>query len=141
MRKTASGWEHSHIWPTTGMEGAQESEWTSFHLAASHNRKAALNSISMGLPQIMGFNSRIIGYNTTEEMFEAFNKAAHPQLLGMFDFIVGPNQGHPMLEALRNRDFFAFARSYNGPSNASKYSQLIHDKYAKAKEVLNASIT
>ena len=46
--------------------GSQSSEWDAFHVAAALDANAAKRSISMGLPQIMGFNHKRIGYDTVE---------------------------------------------------------------------------
>ncbi|MGQ9904420.1 MAG: N-acetylmuramidase domain-containing protein [Anaerolineae bacterium] len=102
--------------------GSQSSEWDAFHVAAALNANAAKRSISMGLPQIMGFNHSRIGYDTVEAMFDAFSADERWQLLGMFAFIVA----NPALPAaLQQGDFLAFAKGYNGPGQADFYAGLI----------------
>ncbi|MCS7061536.1 MAG: N-acetylmuramidase family protein [Anaerolineae bacterium] len=102
--------------------GNQSSEWDAFNVAATLNANAAKRSISMGLPQIMGFNHQRIGYDTVEAMFDAFSADERWQVLGMFAFIVS----NPALPAaLRQGDFVAFARGYNGPAQANFYANLI----------------
>lgn len=102
--------------------GSQSSEWDAFHVAAALDANAAKRSISMGLPQIMGFNHRRIGYDTVEAMFDAFSADERWQLLGMFAFIVA---SPALTAALRQGDFAAFARGYNGPGQADFYAGLL----------------
>ena len=105
--------------------GRQEREWAAFGLARSFDETAAMLSISMGAPQILGENHGRIGYASVEEMFEAFSGSERSQILGLFDFLGGVNRGGPMVEALRRGDFFAFARLYNGPGRAAAYARSI----------------
>ena len=102
--------------------GSQSSEWDALNVAASLDANAAKRSISMGLPQIMGFNHRRIGYDTVEAMFDAFSADERWQLLGLFAFIV-TNPALPA--ALQQGDFVAFARGYNGSGQAEFYAGLI----------------
>ncbi len=44
--------------------GNQHAEWEAFSFARSLHEEAAMRSISMGAPQIMGFNHATIGYRT-----------------------------------------------------------------------------
>jgi hypothetical protein len=80
----------------------------------------------MGAPQIMGFNHQMIGYTAVQEMFEAFQRSERAQLLGLFRFI----QARSLINAIRERDFFAFAAGYNGTGNAPTYSAIIRQKLA-----------
>lgn len=117
----------------------QANEWTVFEFAQALDRKDARFSISMGLPQVMGFNFTSVGYDSVDEMFEAFN---HPhngeraQVLGMFDFIKGPRTTSEMVEALGRRDWVAFATRYNGRGQAEKYGKLLSDAHKAAKSLV-----
>lgn len=105
--------------------GSQRAEWEVFTFTrTSLNPEAALRSISMGAPQIMGFNHERVGYPSAEAMFEAFSASANAQVVALFDFI---NVDPARIKALREGDFAAFASSYNGPGQASLYATLIHD--------------
>lgn len=129
-------WRASHIWPRqNSIQANQAREWQAYELAAQHNKTAAIRSISMGLPQMMGFNYRLLGYNTEEAMFTAFSTAAHPQVLGMFDFIIGVEPYSPMLGALLHNNFYTFAKHYNGTGKAQEYGSLIKGKYEKARQL------
>ena len=95
----------------------------------------------MGLPQMMGFNYKILGYSSEKEMFEAFNTSAHAQILGMFDFIKGTPMNQPMLKALtanktlNDMNAKSFARHYNGSGKAEEYGNLIYSRYQTIKRL------
>lgn len=110
---TSGSWKTFH--------GRQGDEWTVFEFARGLNETAAMRSISMGLPQIMGFNFASIGYDSVQEMFNAFQGDIRYQILGLFDFIKGPGTTSPMLSALQRKRYEDFASRYNGPGQAAVY--------------------
>ena len=124
FRKKSSGdaWIEMHV-------RSQEVEWTVYEAAAGFNRTAARLSISMGGPQIMCFNYRSIGFSSVHEMFDAFSESEREQILGFFNFVKGSSQTSSRMQALREGDFEAFARLYNGPGQAQKYGGLIRSVY------------
>lgn len=94
--------------------GAQSSEYAAFELAKRLNPRAAHLAISMGAPQIMGFNHARIGYATPEAMYSRFSKSWYAQVIGLLNFVLGD----PALAAALNAlDWRSVARIYNGPSN------------------------
>lgn len=107
--------------------GSQSREWEVFNFAASLNDAAAKMSISMGAPQIMGFNFSLIGFASVQDMFNAFSAGERDQIVGFFDFIqyVSPNA----IKALQARDFKTFASYYNGSGQAVMYGNLIKTSY------------
>ena len=105
--------------------GSQDSEWAVFTKARSFQDEAAKSSISMGLPQIMGANHKLIGYEAAHEMFTSFSKDERNQVLGLFDFIQGPATVSRKVIALQNQDFVAFAEQYNGSGQAAMYGGLL----------------
>lgn len=104
---------------------SQSSEWASFTFARTLNQTAAMRSISMGAPQIMGFNHARIGYESVKEMFDAFQHSVRFQTIALFDFIQGPGTTSPMVVALQRKRFADFAMHYNGPGQAARYGDLI----------------
>jgi hypothetical protein len=119
--------------------GRQAGEWEVLTFAEKLDRVAARESISMGLPQIMGFNAAGIGYAGVDAMFAAFGDPAtgeRAQVVGMFDFIKGARSTSPMVEALRSRDWAAFARRYNGPGQAEVYGGRLKSAYEAAKALV-----
>jgi len=101
--------------------GQQQSEWTTLQLAQRYDETAALKSISMGSPQIMGGNFGLLGYSTVFQMFDDFQNDIRNQIIGLFLFIQGKN----LTAALQNQDFVAFARGYNGQTRAEEYGRLL----------------
>jgi uncharacterized protein YraI len=126
----ANAWK-GHLWrrdensPWQSFHGNQDLEWQVLIIARALDDTAALSSISMGAPQIMGFNFRRIGYNSVQRMFSEFAHSAHVQLLALFDFVKGMNANAPAIQALQNRDYLAFAKMYNGTANAQTYADII----------------
>lgn len=102
--------------------GQQFSEWNALGVASGLSDHAAKLSISMGMAQIMGFNFKVIGYNSVEDMFNAFASDVKLQLLGVFSFIAADPS---MLKALRQNDYRTFARLYNGPGQPEFYANVI----------------
>ena len=122
FRATPTGtWQKFH--------GKQSQEWKVLNFARDLDDDAALRSISMGGPQIMGFNHSAIGYETPREMFDNFQADVRYHVLGLFDFLKGAGCTSPMLEALRRKKFEDFAARYNGPGQASVYGHRIEKYY------------
>jgi hypothetical protein len=113
-------WRTSHV--------NQPAEWAVFQFARTLDDSAAKLSISMGAPQIMGFNYTTVGYESVHQMFEAFSSNVRNQILGFFDFIKGPASTSARLQALQRDDFDTFAALYNGSGQAALYSGLIENR-------------
>jgi hypothetical protein len=120
--------------PWVRFHGNQNQEWRVLEFARVLSEPAALRSISMGGPQIMGFNHPRIGYDSVREMFDAFQSDIKYQILGLFDFLKGPGTTSPMIEALQRKKFEIFASYYNGQGQAAHYGNLIEDYF----EIFNA---
>ncbi|MBZ0285175.1 MAG: N-acetylmuramidase domain-containing protein [Anaerolineae bacterium] len=110
-------WENFH--------GTQAKEWNVLAFARALDDRAALFSISMGAPQVMGFNYKLVGYESVQHMFDAFTRSAHAQILAMFDFVKGPSTDSRAIRALQSKDYLTFASIYNGPANAPTYEGII----------------
>jgi hypothetical protein len=107
--------------------GSQDGEWRVLEFARTLNENAALNAISMGGPQIMGFNCARLGYESAREMFDRFSKDIRYQILGLFDFLRGHGSTSAMIEALQQEDYVRFASLYNGPGQAPVYGARIEN--------------
>ena len=103
----------------------QDLEWKALTIARALDDTAALSSISMGAPQIMGFNFRRLGYSSVQAMFNQFAHSISAQLLALFDFVRGTSDNSPAIQALRSQDYLTFAKIYNGPANAPTYQNII----------------
>lgn len=107
-----------------------EREYDRLADALGLDAKAALESASWGLGQIMGFNHEPAGYATARAMIEAFCEGEDAQIEAMGAFIL--HEG--LAGYLRAHDWERFAAGYNGPSYAkNRYDKKLADAYAKAK--------
>jgi uncharacterized protein YraI len=111
--------------------GSQLSEWQVFEFARQLDEDAAILSISMGAPQIMGFHFERIGYQSKVEMFDAFAGSIQGQINGLFDFF-SPR----MLQYLKDLAFEDFAGMYNGKGQKKVYGNKIQKHYAAFKKMM-----
>lgn len=116
-------WKDIHV-------GSQAREWQAFEKAATLDYEAAAQSISMGAPQIMGFNHASIGYPSATAMLEAFGEESI-QTIAFINFILGRQS---LVLAVRNKDWREIARIYNGAGNVDQYAPLLQGAYTKLKE-------
>ena len=100
---------------------SQMREWDVLNFARRLDDGAALRSISMGLPQIMGFNYRRIGYINVQRMFLHFKRSTHAQILGLMDYVKGAGPTSDLLKTLQRSDYVSFIRGYNGSANVETY--------------------
>lgn len=139
----ASPWRgETHQWrPAEDAEwrsvhAGQDGEWQAFSFARVYcNDDAAKLSISMGAPQIMGFNHARIGYTDVDAMYDAFENDARSQVLGFFDFVRTDSR---LIEAMRTDDLVTFATYYNGVAVANTYANLMRDAVITLRNMLPA---
>lgn len=122
-RSPADPWATLHT-------GNQGDEYAALSLALSlapvvAYADAAYKSISMGAPQIMGFNHARIGYPSAEAMFDAFANV-EMQIIGFINFCLS-DPG--LAEAMRNKDWRGVASRYNGSGQVDLYSGLLAKAY------------
>lgn len=138
---TASPWRgDSHEWrPDENSEwrkvhAGQDGEWNAFAFARVNcSDNAAKLSISMGAPQIMGFNHARIGFSDVEAMYDAFENDERSQILGFFDFV---RTDPRLLDAMRAKDLLNFATYYNGSAVAEAYSNLMRNAWSSLVALL-----
>lgn len=127
--KTKSAGNKEALVPT-GLTGYQRREWTALTNARKVNEDAANMATYWGMFQIGGAHYRLCGCRTIGEMVELASDSEFSQLEMFATFI--RNSG--MLESLRNKDWAAFARKYNGPSYAKRgYHTRMAREYAAFK--------
>lgn len=107
------GWQNCHQ--------SQAQEWQVLGFARNFIEDPALESISMGASQIMGFNFQMLGYASPRAMFDDFQTGEEAQIRGLFRFI----EARGLVEPLRQGDYIAFARGYNGSGQPEYYASLI----------------
>ncbi|WP_299084670.1 N-acetylmuramidase domain-containing protein [uncultured Paraglaciecola sp.] len=123
-RKEPSGeWQRFH--------GHQTNEWQVFEFARLLDEDAAILSISMGAPQIMGFHFERIGFQSKVEMFDTFAASIQGQINGLFDFF-----SPKMLQYLQDLAFEDFAGMYNGQGQKKVYGEKIKQHYMAFKKIM-----
>lgn len=94
--------------------------------ATAIHAQAALESCSWGLFQIMGYHWQDLGYNSIEHFLEQMHSGECAQLEAFCRFIEADAN---LLKALKNQQWAAFAKRYNGPA----YERNLYDvKLARA---------
>lgn len=114
----------------TGLSGYALKEWTSLTNARKINADAADMGTYWGMFQIGGFNYKLCGCKSVEEMVKKVCESELSQLEMFAVFI--RNTG--MLESLKKKDWTTFARKYNGSSYAKRgYHTRMAKEYANFK--------
>ncbi len=117
------------------LHGSQEREYRALALALRlAGDDLALRAISVGGPQIVGSNYRMIGYPTPRAMYDAFQLDERYHVLGFFDFCRAKLAPHPgdLIAALRERRWADFAHYYNGPGQVAVYGARLREAYSAA---------
>lgn len=110
---------------------AQAARWRLLDRAAAIDRRAAFESTSWGLGQVMGAHWAWLGYGTVDAMVAQARAGAAGQARLMAAYV----EKAGLVAALAARDWHAFARGYNGPAyQANGY----HHKIASAFERFDA---
>jgi hypothetical protein len=118
FRKTTTG-----SWAT--FHGNQTKEYEVLDFATSlANREEACLSMSMGGPQIMGFNHDVCGYSSATDMFDAFAQDERWHVLGFFDFV----QSKKLMDEIRGKKWIDFGARYNG--DGPTYGPLLRDAFS-----------
>lgn len=100
--------------PKRGGYSGGAAEYGRLARAIALDRKAALESASWGIGQVMGFNFGVGGFPDVEAMVTAMQVSEDRQLALMAGFVEKNN----LAAALQQKDWTAFARGYNGSSFA-----------------------
>ncbi len=90
---------------------SQSARWTMLGKAAAIDRQAAYESVSWGLGQVMGAHWAWLGYADVDALVAEARAGAAGQARLMARYIAKAR----LAAALRERDWEAFARGYNGP--------------------------
>jgi hypothetical protein len=93
---------------------SQKARWSMLERAASIDRKAAYESTSWGLGQVMGAHWAWLGFATVD----AFVAEARDNVAGQARLMARYIVKAGLAAHLRSRDWAAFARVYNGPAYA-----------------------
>jgi hypothetical protein len=102
-------------------------EYERLNRAVALDRRAALESASWGLGQVMGFNAQAAGYTDVDAMITAFAADEDAQLEGAARFILSKPA---LAAAAAERNWARFAFFYNGSEYAkNKYDVHLKENY------------
>ena len=110
--------------------GGQAVQRQAYELAASLNPEAAARSTSMGEQQIMGFNHAAAGYSSAQEMLRAF-RSEDEQDKAYMRFVMG---NPALVKAIKDKDFTAIARIFNGGGNVTNYASALKAAYDRLRQ-------
>ena len=115
--------EYDRIEDVIGWGGKRDPErWESY-------KKAALESASWGLFQLMGFHFAAVGCADIYEFKHAHEESEERQL----QLILKWMQGNGLLERMRRRQWVRFVTAYNGPGAVPTYTAKLMAAYSRAK--------
>ena len=99
------------------------------------DRPAALRSASWGGGQIMGFNHKLAGFASVDDMVEAFMADEEHHLRAMVEFI----EANGLDDELRRHDWRGFARGYNGAGyERNGYHTKLEEAFEKWQRIPDA---
>lgn len=113
---------------SAGNYGLYSAQHGRLNAAAQYDRTSALESASWGIGQVMGYHWKSLGYTSIQAFVNAMYKDEASQLDAMCRFIKINN----LVNALKNKDWKAFARGYNGSAYAkNSYDVKLANTYKK----------
>jgi hypothetical protein len=122
---------HPHIssrkWTPSLAAKTRAGAWAHFEEASSLDERAAIQAVSWGAFQIMGFHYKALDFPTPYEM-----KAAAFTESGQLDMFVRFIMASPAIHhALQQHDWDAFTARYNGPGQVDVYAPKIRAAYER----------
>ncbi|KAB2715565.1 N-acetylmuramidase family protein [Brucella intermedia] len=113
---------------------SQGERWLLLERAMGLNKKAALESTSWGLGQVMGAHWEWLGYMTVDDLVAEARGSVAGQARLMLRFI----EKAELLEVLKTRNWREFARRYNGPAFArNEYDKRMAEAYQRWQKQLD----
>ena len=117
----------SGLWSVNKVD-VQSKEWSAFNDAFKKNKDAAMQSTSIGIGQIMGFQYKRLGYKSVDDMWNDAKKGIEEQIKQMVKFI---NSDPKLRNALKEHNWTKVATIYNGRGFmdlAKKYHRTPYDE-------------
>lgn len=113
---------------SSGGYGLYSAQHGRLNAAAKYHRNSALESASWGIGQVMGYHWEALGYASLQSFINAMYKDEASQLEAMCRYI----KANGLVNALKNKDWKAFARGYNGAAYAkNSYDVKLANAYKK----------
>lgn len=106
--------------------------WASLydHERRESYRKAALESASWGLFQIMGFNYKACGFENVDNLIIYLQQGETSQVEVILKWIKAVG----LLDNLQRKDWVGFSRGYNGPGQIPIYAPRLYLNYLNSKK-------
>ena len=111
--------------PINGGYGQYREQYRKLMTAYSLDKEAALKSASWGKFQILGLNHSSAGFANVMDFVRSLSKSEKFHLKAFVSFIKSDTH---LLNAIRNKDWTAFAIGYNGPRQIG-YDSRMRDNY------------
>jgi len=116
---------------SSGAYGLYSAQHGRLAAAAEYHRESALESCSWGIGQVMGYHWQSLGYTSLQAFINAMYKDEASQLDAMCRYINVNN----LVNALKSKDWKAFALGYNGKAYAkNNYDIKLANAYKKFAE-------
>lgn len=104
----------------------QEAEWIAFNDAFKISPKSAMESTSIGLPQIMGGNYKLCGFKTVDDFWDYMKIGLAEHIECLIRFIKNsPN----LFNAFQSKNFHLMAVYYNGAGYQELAKKLKREPY------------
>jgi hypothetical protein len=116
--------------PTWGGYSGGAAEYTRLAEAYALSPDDALQSVSWGIAQVMGFNYSPSGYTSAEDYVESSCASEGEQLLAFQNFLLHTG----VAPALAAHDWYSVALHYNGPGQTSLYASRLATNYAAMQD-------
>jgi N-acetylmuramidase len=104
----------------------QPNEWKAFNEAFSINANAAMESTSIGLPQIMGFHWKRLQFDSVGAMWDYFKVSEINQVKALIKFI---ETDKSLIQALTSLNWDKVASIYNGKGYKALALKLKREPY------------
>ena len=122
--------------PFVACHQSQDQEYDVLDVASGlAGAEIARQCISMGGPQIMGFNHGMLGFGSASEMYDAFQGPEGAHVRGFFSFCENCGTPGQAIGSLRNLDWRTFARLYNGTGQVDTYAPLMASAFDEARRL------
>ncbi len=110
-------------------QGSTVKKYRMFKRMVDYHPAAALMAISMGGPQIMGFNAEAAGFSNALDMFNKMRDGEQAQLDGLIRLL----RSFGLNDAIRHKQWSVIARKYNGSGQVTRYATALANAYAEIK--------
>lgn len=130
LSKIARSELNSAIWDENKID-VQSKEWEAFNNAFRTDPSLAMESTSIGLPQIMGFHWKRLGYASVGAMWDDFKKGELNQVKALVKFI---DTDTTLSKAIVDKNWDGVACCYNGKGYKVLANKLGREPYDKTME-------